>query len=448
MSTSGETPKGNSGPRPAGQGYTGTTPAGSQLKRTSIPTATLPNKTVIINGENSIIITEMQETINNIEFISLEINKNSIVIRDKINDEVTAHPSQAFIIALLISAFCILACFIIIFITLLKTPTKTDLQIPPLDSKDQEKVDNKKDIDTIKNKINNLPDIIINKIPANKTSISDQDLNKLKDAYKDANKELNAGGSKPPDLIMITNKINSIEDLVKSTKISQEELKNSNKKLYDLSEKESNTSKELEKAKKELKDIKSKKIVNKSLLIVFAASTQLHLTEEISKEINEFFKNESESRVLGFQRAFSVLRQETLEPIVRFNQDQVGIIRPLIANEDAVNLNLEDVLKKIRDENLNSKTANKEILVLAGAEGDPPNPDPNNSVFKDCKQSVNIVLVARPGFKPNKNTYENWIKWASNNHATITWIFDDPSTKIDHQIVSIIKKSMGKDLGF
>ena len=376
-----------------------------------------------------------------------EIDKTSKKINNKLNEEVTAHPSQAFIIGLLISAFCILACFIIIFITLLKTPTKTDLQIPPLDSKDQEKGDNKKELDIIKNKINNLPDIIINKIPANKTSISDQDLNKLKDAYKDANKELNAGGSKPPDFTMITNKINSIEDLIKSTKISQDALENSKKELNNLSKKESDTSKELAKAKKDLNDIRSKKGVNKSLLIVFAASTQLHLTEEISKEINEFFKNESESRVLGFQRAFSVLRQEKLTPIVRFNQDQVGSISPLIVNKDSVNLNLKDVLEKIRDENLNSNTANKEILVLAGAEGAPPD-DPKNSVFKDGKQSVNIVLVARPGFRPSKITYENWIKWASNNHATITWIFDDQSTKIDHQIVSIIKKSMGKDWGF
>ena len=447
MSTNDEKPDAISGSRGSGPKNTSTTPPNSQINKTdkhkATNTHTHTSKQVNYNDTNSIITPEIQEKINNINSISIEIKRNSMKIRDKLNEVVTATPTPAFIIALLISAFCILACFIIIFITLLKTPTKTDLQIPPLDSKDQSKVDNKNEIDTIKKQINNLPDIIINKMPENKTSISDQDLNKLKDAYK----ELNAGVSKPPDLTMITNKINSIEDLIKSTKISQEELKNSNKKLYDLSEKESNTSKELEKAKKELKDIKSKKGVNKSLLIVFAASTHLHLTEEISKEINEFFKNESESRILGFQRAFSVLRQETLAPIVRFNQDQVGSISPLIVNKDPVNLNLKDVLEIIRDENSNSNTANKEILVLAGAEGAPPD-DPKNSVFKDGKQSVNIVLVARPGFPPSKITYENWIKWASNNHATITWIFDDPSTKIDHQIVSIIKKSMGKDLGF
>lgn len=354
----------------------------------------------------------------------------------------TLKPGLQFILAWAISAFLIIGCFIAIIISSNNAATKSDL------SKLQNINHQQQDLSEIPGKFKVISDSLTELKNNKQFNVSDIDINKITSKLEQIVKEPNKNSPKQQDLSETIKQIERIEAKINEElgfKKSADKYQDNYDKLYkEYGEKD----KALKEKNKENEALKKTKGVNKSLLIVFTASDKLHLSEEIAIELNDLFKNEQSTRKFGFQRAFAVLRQRKITPIIEFGDNNTSgkKIEKNITNGDAVNLNDADVLKQIKEAANKSKLTTKEILVVAGGEGSPPNPE--TSIFSDNNLSVNIVLVLVPGSTPSRTNYDKWSEWASKNNTTITWLYGAQNQKLDSQILSIIKRFMGKEMGF
>jgi hypothetical protein len=358
---------------------------------------------------------------------------------------VIAKPGTSITISFFISVFIILACLIAIFIKLLDTTKKDDLQNIKLASATQAPNEYKIDYNNINSTLSSNLNQIKHEITNIKTSINENDLNqissKLINAYIDHEKKRQNFSSIDQSIIDIKTKIENIynekEGEIKRYKEIEKEASENKRKLTD--------------AENEIKDLKKpKEKLNKSLLIVFAASSDLHLSDKIANALTKYFENEQLSINSGFHRAFFTLVESTLTKIIEFDKpDKKLTIQKNLANEQAVNLNKPGILEVIKKEAEALQKKDKEVLVILSSQGSPPDPDDEKTaVFKDKNITVNFIIAVKQGSNIGKSIYDKWVKWGSNNNATITWIYDNKNNTSDDQILSIIHRAMRKDMGF
>lgn len=379
-----------------------------------------------------------------------ELKKNTdatqkiLSVTDDIKENsTTLKPGLPFILAWVIGAFLAIGCFIAIIISSKNAASKDDI------SKLAKTNDNTLDSVTIQANLTRIYNSLSEIKETRTFNISDSDISRITSKLDRTIESQNINTLKKPDITGTINQITNIENKINQEFKFQETAIQFKKDYDELESKYIKKERELENINAAFKLLdKDKGFKNKSLLIVFTASDKLHLSEEIAKELNNLFKHEQSTRKFGFERAFAVLRQRKITPVIEFGDNNTSgkKIEKNITNGDAVNLNDEDVLKQIKEAANKSKLTTKEILVVAGGEGSPPNPE--TSIFSDNNLSVNIVLVLVPGSTPSRTNYDKWSEWASKNNTTITWLYGAQNQKLDSQILSIIKRFMGKEMGF
>jgi len=367
----------------------------------------------------------------------------------KIHDnEVIVKPNLTFIIVWCIGGFLLIAVFLALFVTSKNSFDKLALERKQVTT--EQKTSSDDNNNTLALKTTDISNILRQELTNSTLNISQSSMKSINESVKEEiNEKFKLLPKKDEDTE--TNKyIKSIKDDLQLLKTNTAEI-SSLQNLKIKNEKEiAVLNSNFEKNKKELDNLKNSLKINKSLLIVFTASNDLLFTDELAKQMNELFNNEDQSRDKGFYRAFSLLVESNLLQFVEFNKTfKTGTIKKDIANKNPVDINSGSILKKINDLSLESKKNDKEILVISSDQNSSPIIDnPETHVFKDTSQVVNFVFFVKKGSNIAKSKYENWGKWASRNNATITWLYEEENDTAKKQIIEIIKKAMGKDMGF
>lgn len=378
------------------------------------------------------------------------IKKTNSNVKKILDNELVIKPNLTFIIVWCIGGFLLIGFFLALFVT-----SKQSFDKLTLDKKLANQEQNATKEEQNNNITNTLQSSEISRILHQEFSsgtfkIPEELITKIKNSTKDALKE---------GFTLLT-KQNPMEDPQKIREGIKKEIESLIKNQNELEElrkyKTANEpilngkNKEIEKLKgieKDLDDLKNSLNINKSTLIVFTASNDLLFTADLAEQMNNFFKNEVESRKKGFKRAFSLLVERKLSQLVEFNKEYKAVkIEKEIADKHSVKINDDEILKEINRVSKESGTINKEILIIVSSQASAPNPE--TIVFKENNQTVNFVIVVTPNANIIKSKYDNWGKWASNNNAKVTWIYDDKNNDAKIQIKELIKKAMGKDMGF